>query len=196
MLRTRVLTGSVLALTLALGVGGCSLLPGSGSGPAKSASSPAATPTAAPATGKTIEGTGYSYVVPKGWEKQDNSISASTDTIALDSKETGDFATNVNVIVSSTGAAPASQIEPKIVDQLKGGGATEATVRERITVAGEESAHVAAGLTSSGVTYNIQQYYIPHESSTYVVTFSFGTTVSDADAVDVAESILATWKWS
>jgi len=198
MLRTRFVTGSVLALTLTLGVAGCSLLPGNtGSGAGGSdASSPAATPTAAPATGDTVKGTGYSYVVPKSWEEQDKALAASTDTIALDSKLTGDFSTNVNVVISSSGAASADLIEPRIVKELTGGGATNAKVRERLTIAGAESAHVAARLTNSGVTYNVQQYYIPHDSSTYVVTFSFATTVPDGDAIDIAESVLATWKWS
>jgi len=198
MLRTRFVTGSVLALTLTLGVAGCSLLPGipgSGAG-GQAASSPAATPTAAPATGDTVKGTGYSYVVPKSWEEQDKALAASTDTIALDSKLTGDFSTNVNVVISSSGAASADLIEPRIVKELTGGGATNAKVRERLTIAGAESAHVAARLTNSGVTYNVQQYYIPHDSSTYVVTFSFATTVPDGDAIDIAESVLATWKWS
>ena len=198
MLRTRFVTGSVLALTLTLGVAGCSLLPGNtGSGAGGSnASSPAATPTAAPATGDTVKGTGYSYVVPKSWEEQDKALAASTDTIALDSKLTGDFSTNVNVVISSSGAASADLIEPRIVKELTGGGATNAKVRERLTIAGAESAHVAARLTNSGVTYNVQQYYIPHDSSTYVVTFSFATTVPDGDSIDIAESVLATWKWS
>ena len=196
MLRTRVLTGSVLALTLALGVGGCSLLPGSSSGPAKSSASQAPTPTAAPAAGDTVKGDGYSYAVPEGWKEQDASIAAGTDTIALSSKPTDNFSTNVNVVVSASGAGTPDQIEPELEKQLSSSGAKSAKVRDRLTVAGTESAHGSATLTNSGVTYNVQQYYIPHSGSTYVVTFSFATTVPDADAIDLAESILATWKWS
>lgn len=50
-------------------------------------------------------------------------------------------------------------------------------------------------MTSSGVTYRVHQYYVTKDKQTYIVTFSYDTSVKDADATGIAESVLASWKW-
>lgn len=206
MRRTPALTVSALALTLAFGVVGCSTSSNDDSSPAaesSSSESPSSTPTSesneldvAPAAGALITGDGYTYNVPEGWELQDKSIAPGTDTAAADVTTTTDFANNVNVILSPAGALTPDQVESMAAKELEAAGATDVTVEPRIMFGGKESAHISAGMTASGATYRIHQYYGTNDDQTYIVTFSFGTDVADTEAVEISESILASWTWS
>lgn len=118
------------------------------------------------------------------------------DTLAADLTDADGFADNVNVLLSPAGEITPDQVESQGVDELEAGGASAITVKDRITVAGSESAHLSAGLTSSGVDYQIEQFYLTHDGSTYVVTFSFSPSVADTDRDLLAESVLAGWTWS
>jgi hypothetical protein len=197
MRRTSTLTVSALALTVTLTLVGCSAGDSTSGSSSDSSSSSSHTIDAAPATGPTIEGDGYSYAVPEGWEQQDSSVAPGTDTVALDGTATGDFATNVNVLLSPAGLITPDDVEALAADELEGSGATDVELLDRVTIAGSESAHVTAVLTATGVTYRIHQYYVSDDAQTYVVTFSASDElVSDADAVAIAESVLATWTFS
>lgn len=207
MRRTPALTVSALALTLAFGVVGCSTSPAeedsspaaessSSESPSSSSSSAANELDVAPAAGALITGDGYTYNVPEGWELQDKSIAPGTDTAAADVTTTTDFADNVNVILSPAGALTPEQVEKMAAQELEAAGASDVTVEDRVTFGGKESAHISAGMTASGATYRIHQYYGTNNDQTYIVTFSFGTQVADTEAVEVSESILASWTWS
>jgi hypothetical protein len=151
--------------------------------------------TAAPATGISITGDGYIYSVPEGWELQDPAIAPGTDTIVADMTATGDFANNVNVILNP-GAITMDQVEESAPSQLEASGGSEVSVRDRVNIAGSESAHISAKATADGVSYVVHQYYPTNDDQTYVVTFSYDDTVAEADAISIAESILASWTWS
>ncbi|WP_213816710.1 hypothetical protein [Glaciihabitans sp. dw_435] len=201
---TPTLAVSALVLTVATALAGCSSAsPEPASSSAESvAPSPSTTAAASstldatPAAGDVITGTGYSYAVPKGWGKHDSAAAAGTDSIAIDLAPTGNFANNVNVVLSPAGAVTPAQVEAAAGSELTSSGATGVAVLDRVTVAGSESAHITATMTSSGVTYRIHQYYLSTDKQTYIVTFSYGTSVPDADAIGIAESVLASWKWS
>ena len=66
----------------------------------------------------------------------------------------------------------------------------------RVTVAGSESAHLTAKVTSQGVTYLTDQYMISTDAQTYVLTFSFHATASAADRSAVTQPVLASWSWN
>ena len=198
MRRSSTLTVSALALTVTLTLVGCAAGTSSSDSSSSSSSAPsqASTLDAAPATGPTIEGDGYSYAVPEGWEQQDSAIAAGADTIALDMASTGDFATNVNVVLSPAGLLTADEVESFAGDELEAGGATDVEILDRVIVGGSESAHVTAALIASDVAYRIHQYYASSATQTYVITFSFSEdVVSDDDALAIAESVLASWVW-
>jgi hypothetical protein len=186
-----VLVAAAIALT------GCSLLPGGPpADPAPSAPS-LPTSTAAPATGNTISGDGYSYQVPDGWAVPDAPIPGfDPDSIAIDQTDDDGFSDNVNVILSPAGALSSDQVESIGVSELEGVGATEVQVNARLSVAGAESAHLSALFSSNGTEYRIEQYYPTHSGQTYVVTFSFSESVPQADRVALAESVLASWAWA
>ncbi|CAN7228147.1 hypothetical protein LJR186_000850 [Microbacterium foliorum] len=151
---------------------------------------------AAPATGETITGDGYTYVVPEGWAVPDQEIAGfSPDTLAANRQDTDGFADNVNVLESPAGLVTPDLVESAGVTELEGAGATDIVVNDRVTIADSESAHLSASMTSEGTTYSVEQYYVSTDDQTYVVTFSFSDTVTPDERQAVAESILVTWTW-
>lgn len=190
----------VVVLAASLALAGCSTGGASTTSDTSSAAEPSGGSSAEPSTtsaaGATITGTGYTYVVPEGWGEADGSVASQSDSLAGDLTDDDGFADNVNVILSPAGEVTPDQVESGGADELKNAGATDVTVRDRVNVAGSESAHLSAGFTSSGATYQIEQYYLTNNGQTFVVTFSFSPTVSEADRDAVAQSILATWMWT
>lgn len=149
--------------------------------------------TVAPATGETFEGTGYTFTAPEGWADITAELAGSgVDFAAGDANDADGFADNLNVVISPAGAVSADEIEPAAKGELETQ-ATDVTVRDRVMVAGSEAAHLSAVLASEGTDYQIEQYYVASSDQTFVVTFSFSPTVSEADRNDLALSVLATW---
>lgn len=150
-----------------------------------------------PATGETITGSAYTYVAPEGWGVPTESVPGFTpDTLVASLQDTDGFADNLNTLKSPAGVVTPDVVESAGVDELKGVGATEVTVNDRVTVAGSESAHLSALLTNSGTTYAVEQYYVSDDDQTFVVTFSFSDTVPADERVRLAESVLVTWTWA
>jgi hypothetical protein len=148
-----------------------------------------------PATGVAITGTGYTFNAPDGWSVSP-SVPNGVDSVAVDLADADGFTDNVNVLLSPAGEITPEQVESAGAAELEGVGATNIEVRPRVNVAGAESAHLTAELSSSGVTYLFDQYYATNAGQTYVITFSFSDTVSQGDREALAESVLASWTWS
>ncbi|MFG6445898.1 hypothetical protein ACFXP7_11330 [Microbacterium sp. P06] len=194
MRRTPILATVALALVLA----GCSS-PAAPEAEQTEMSSPSATATTTTPTaaGDVQQGDGYSYTAPEGWgipEGQEKP--AGVDTIAADLEDTDGFADNVNVVLSPSGEVTTEQVETLGVQELEGGGATGVEVLDRVEIAGVESSHLTALLSSEGTEYRIEQYYPTNAGQTYVVTFTFNDTVDEADRDALAQSVLATWEWA
>jgi hypothetical protein len=189
---TRALPRLVLVAATALVLAGCSIT----APPSPDPQTEAPTSDAAPATGDLITGDGYSYHVPEGWGLPPQDLGTGSDTLALDLADDDGFKDNVNVLLSPAGEITADQVEAAGPPELESSGATDIEVRPRVAIAGEESAHLAAVFTQGTATYQIDQYYPTHEGQTYVVTFSFSQTVSQADREALAESVLASWAWA
>jgi len=196
---------SAVALTLALGLAGCATEPANSDSTSSESSAPSNSSSAssqpadtgvAPATGSVVSGDGYSYTIPVGWAQQDAALAPGTDTVAADGAPTGPFANNVNVVLSPAGAFTPDNVEAAAGNELETAGATEVQVLDRVTVAGEETAHVTAVMTVSDLTYRIHQYYVTSDDQTYVVTFSAAVDVPDEEMISTAESVLATWTWA
>ena len=196
----RIHRAATLLLIASVALAGCSTPAPTGSPSSSSTSAPDTAPDTAPevapAAGETVTGTGYSFSVPENWGVPPDSESMGADTIAADLTDADGFADNVNVLLSPAGEITPDQVESEGVDELEGGGATGVTVKERITIAGSESAHLSAALTSDGVDYQIEQFYLTRDGSTYVVTFSFSADVAEAERDALAEAVLATWTWN
>ena len=199
------ISGLTLAASLALvGCSDSSATEPSESAPAATQASEAAAAPASdagagaePAAGKTIEGTGYSFVVPEGWAVPEGSdAQEGVDTLAADLTDKDGFADNVNVVLSPAGEVTPDQVESKGVKELENAGAKDVTVRDRVTIAESESAHLSAVFPNNADEYQIDQYYVGHDKQTYIVTFSFSPTVSEADRDKLSASVLATWSWA
>jgi hypothetical protein len=191
----RLLSVTVLALATSLALVGCSLPAGpSEPDPGTTKSSE---PDVAPATGETIVGDGYTFVAPAGWAApKDFEKPAGIDVLVANLADVDGFADNVNVLLSPSGEVTPEQIESQGAAELEGAGATNVTVRDRVMVAGAESARISAVFTSGSTQYQIEQVYATRAGQTYVVTFSFSTTVSEADRSALTRSVLATWSWT
>ena len=150
---------------------------------------------AAPATGETITGTGYSFQVPEGWGVPEGMNQPGLDSVAIDLNDTDGFSDNVNVIVSPAGELSVEQIEQLAAQEIEASGGTEVEFLDRITIDGSLSPHLTGVYSASGATYRIDQYYPTVPGQTYIVTFSFNDTLSQADRDAVAHSILASWKF-
>ena len=195
---------AALLLAAALTLTGCStLIPtaqetsGSSSAPSESEETTANELDAAPATGDTITGDGYSFAVPEGWADPQQEIPGfDPDSFAANMQDTDGFADNVNVLKSPAGFVSADQVETLGLKELETVGATDVAVNDRVSVAGSESAHISAAMTSDGVSYVVDQYYVSTDDQTYIVTFSFSDTVPAAERQQISESILVTWTWA
>ncbi len=202
--RMRTLTRRVAALAIVstLSLAGCG--GGGGEDQGSDADSTSATKKAAAgdvdaADGDTIKGDGYSFTVPTNWEvpTQDIPGTEQTDTFAADLTDTDGFADNVNVIrLDPAPIDDLDDLEDGLVKELEGAGSSDVTVRDRIDVDGDEAVHIASGQNQQGATYLTEQYNAIHDDVSYVITFSFSDSVSQADRDAVAGSVLTTWQWA
>lgn len=209
----RLLHVSVIALAASLALAGCSSTTSasssqtsstvaqasesSGARAVESNNPQASDPGAAPASGDKITGSGYSIVVPEGWTKPDQDpAQQGLDVVVVNRNDTDGFADNVNVLLSPAGKVTPEQVESQGVKEIKDAGATDVVIRPRTTVAGSESAHLSAMFSHSGAKYQIEQFYQTHGEQTFITTFSFSTTVSQADRDALCDSVLKTWSWA
>lgn len=190
---------ALLSFAAALAVSGCAA-----SAPADdAAASPAPetapeSPSVTPADGETVESDAYAFQVPEGWgfpEEAPPGYDATMFAADLDDLEDG-FSDNVNIITSPAGEIAPEQVETDGVAELEAAKATDVTVRDRVTAAGVESAHLTAGFSAEGVDYTIDQYYLTDAGQTHIVTFSFSPDVPQEERDELAASVLATWTWN
>lgn len=176
-------------LAVVLVCAGCSEEPSTGG---TSRASPPAS------SGPTISGTGYSYEAPEDWGPSPQDIPGfDPDSYAVDLQDSDDgFTDNVNVILSPDGEITAEQAEATAEDELTAGGFTDVSVHDRVTVAGSESAHVTASASMNDTDYAIEQFYPTADGQTFVVTFSFSTSVAESDRTEVTDAVLSSWAWA
>ncbi len=179
---------SALAVVVALLLTGCSAQP-------QTQEDAPAVSGIAPASGPVVSGDGYSFNAPEGWEETDPSGAPGTDVIAWDANPEGDFADNVNVVISPAGLVPLDAVEAGTVQELEAVGAENITVKDRLTLNGAELTHLAASMTVQGLTYQAEQFAINSDSQTYLITFSFRESVPESERVELAESVLVTWSF-
>ncbi|MDF8263791.1 hypothetical protein [Luteipulveratus flavus] len=163
-----------------------------------SPSSAAPSTSVAPAQGARITGTkrDYSFSAPKGWSDAKGKV-PNADAVAINFLDRDGFADNINVIrQEGTGGTTLDLVELASKRQLEAAGAKNVKVLPRTTVAGTEASRTSSALTSGTQSYLIDQAYILRGKNSYVVTFSFSPSVSEADRNKVIAPVLASWKWS
>lgn len=194
---SRLLKVSTITLATSLALAGCATASAPKAAESVSVSAQAPEPAVAPATGTKITGTGYSFVVPEGWDRPgENLAQEGIDTIAADLKDTDGFSDNINVLLSPAGKVTPKQVESQGLKELEDSGAKDAKKHDRVTIGDSESAHLSALFPSEAGEYQIEQFYVSSKEQTYVVTFSFSPSVSEADRDALSNSVLATWSWT
>lgn len=189
-------TAAITLLTL-LTLTGCSS--GSDSDGGKSGDKQTSAPEVEAADGLTVEGTGYTYVVPDGWKTPDEDIAGTeqTDTFAADFDDKDGFADNINVIrLDPAPVEDLDDLEKALIAELEGSSAKNVTARDRLEIDGTAAVHIASLNTLQGKDYLTEQYNAIRDGVSYVITFSYSPDVSENDRDEVAQSVLSTWKWS
>lgn len=144
-----------------------------------------------------IGGSGYAYEVPKGWGQPLQDVPGfDFDSWAVDFRDNDGFSDNINVILSPLGEVAVEQVEEAVEGELSASGAEDISVNDRVTVAGKESAHVTATMSINGKGYTIDQFYTTDNDQTFIVTFSFSTSVGADDRAKVTDAVLASWTWT
>ncbi|MET0821635.1 MAG: hypothetical protein ABWY58_11775 [Aeromicrobium sp.] len=149
-----------------------------------------------PATGDVITADGFSFKAPAGWTDAKDAF-PSAAAVAANRQDTDGFSDNINVISDPTVVgADLDALESSAEKVLTGADAKDVEVEDPYEIDGEEAARISAVLEQSGVKYHTEQFAVDHDGKGYVVTFSFSDSVSDDDRDKLAESVIATWKWS
>jgi hypothetical protein len=199
-------TSAVVLLVTALALTGCAAPSGDAGKDEKTTteSSASAEPDAgaareldaAPATGETVSGTGYTFVAPQGWGMPAGGIPGfDPDAFVANLQDADGFTDNLNIILSPIGPFTPDQIEATALVELKAT-ATDVEVKERVMIGGVESVHVGAAMAVGETSSAVEQYYVSSDEEGYVVTFGFSETVPEADREALAESVLVTWEWN
>jgi len=146
--------------------------------------------------GDVIDGEGYTYAIPEGWEDvSDEPASAQADSAVRVSDPEGTFGTNVNVIVSpSGGVTDIESLRDQFKQQIEGMVDSEVEEVEDITIAGEPAIGQTASTDQQGETLVFTQYFVAHGDNIYAVTL----TSPEADAANgqaALDSILSSWTW-
>lgn len=154
--------------------------------------------TDAPA-GDSIDGDGYTYAIPDGWEDvSDDPASAQADSAVRVSDPTAAFGTNVNVIVGASQCVSAGEDIETGRDCFKQEieGLVDSPVEELsdITIDGETAIGQTASTEQQGETLVFTQYFAAHEDNVFVVTLTAPQSEADAGA-SALDSIISSWAW-
>ncbi len=162
--------------------------PPSPTDPTESSSAPA---------GDTINGQGYTYAIPDGWEDVSNEGSASQADSAVRVKDSGGgFGTNVNVIATpAQGVGDIESLRDTFAQQIQRLVDSKVQRIDDTTVDGEQAIGQTATKKQSGETLVFTQYFTAHNDTVYAVTL----TAPQADAANgkqALDSILTSWSWT
>jgi len=152
--------------------------------------------TTEPAEGETIDGEGYTYAIPEGWEDiSEEPEAAAADSFVRVSDASQGFGTNINVIVSPSGGATDIEAARESFKQgLETVADSPVEQVENISIDGETAIGHTATADQQGRTLVFTQYATLHEESLYIVTL----TAPEDDAEDgraALDTVLTSWAW-
>ena len=187
----------LLVLTLGA-LGGCS----GGSPDADSSPAPRVTdsspPTSDPTEGVPVEGDGYSLTAPPGWADSTDKVKenfAQVDVAAGDTSVDGDFADNVNVIVSDKRRIRTQRKAERILrDELQLVG-RKVRIEEPGELDGEVAYHATARLKVGRIKVRTTQFFAQHDKTWYLVTFSYGPNTDAGTEAEEISLMLDSWSW-
>lgn len=187
---TRRPVAACATVLLVLGLASC----GSDDGSSDPESSASATPSAEAATGDVVEEEAFSYTMPEGWAELDEPRAV---TAAADENDDDGFRDNLNAVEDAMVAQMSGdELTDSVVQSLESAGVKEVTVRDAVTIDGEEAIHVASVFSINDNDYRTEQYAVAHDGAGYVITFSHSMETTQAERDEVDRSVLATWTWA
>lgn len=150
---------------------------------------------AAPATGTTFEGTGYSIVVPEKWEQM--SMTGYEFVIYCTVENGSEFTENMNVLredLSAYGSMSLDDYAKAAMNQFEKTPGYTITSSEKRLVNGEPVFIINSTVTQNGASYQCEQMAVVVDKTAYVITYS-GDTDGGFSAVQAdAEAIMASFK--
>ena len=154
-------------------------------------------PTESPTTtsGDTIDGEGYTYAIPDGWEDVGDEATTAQADSAVRVTEPDGFGTNINVIVTpSAGTTDVESLRETFKKQIKGLVDTKVEEVDNITIDGESAIGQTASADEQGETLVFTQYFVAHDNNVYAVTLTApeGNAEEGRAALD---SVLTSWAW-
>lgn len=190
---------AVATATLLVGCGGSdSDSDSEGSDPASSSSASADSSTetsAEAASGEEVSTDDFSFTAPEGWEDatgQNQAGGISPEVQYVEGDPQG-FATNLNVVREPNGFEGSSEEYADANIQAITSGGYESV--EKQGTFGDFVAVSAAG-NQNGTAFLLRQYYAARDGEGWVMTFTYPEGTSEADQVELAESVMQTWKWA
>lgn len=150
---------------------------------------------AEPASGDEVSTDDFSFTAPEGWEDatgQNQAAGITPEVQYVDGDPEG-FATNLNVVREPNGFEGTSdEYADANIQAITSGGYQSV---EKQGTFGDFVAVTAAG-NQNGTTFLLRQYYAARDGEGWVVTFTYPDDTSEADQVELAESVMQTWKWA
>jgi hypothetical protein len=174
-----------------------------------SASDTASSPTAAPAGGTKMTGTGYTYSLPDGWTDISTDLKASQpgiDTGGRAAPATPPFTANLNTLTTPSDfkGVPTSSDLDALAKQIKAEVATlspDAKTLPHIKIDGSPAVHQEGDATSKdaqgkAVKFFLVQYFVVHSGKNYGLTFAFPTDSTAGARDKIVQPVLASFKFS
>lgn len=158
---------------------------------------------AQPATGKSVEGTGYSYKLPNGWEDITSQLKATqpgVDSGGRATPPTDPFTANLNTLTTPNqvqDARPSLDDLKVVAAQIKKEIAPlspDAKLLSPVSVDGVPTVRQEGPANNSGAKFYLEQYWMVTPGSSYGFTFAFPRSTSSAERDKVVGSVLASVK--
>jgi PsbP len=148
--------------------------------------------------GGTIEGNGYSYAIPEGWDDatEDASGTEGIDSAVRADDDDGGFRSNVLVEVQpAAGASDPQEIRAQWEANI--GGAVDATPEQiaSATIDGQEALGVRVETEREGISVVQYAYLAINEGQIYSIAMSANLEAED-EATEELNQLLDSWSWT
>lgn len=154
------------------------------------------TESATTTSGDTIDGDGYTYAIPEGWEDVGEEAATAQADSAVRVTDAGGFGTNINVIVAPAppGGDDIESLREQFQQQIEGMVDTKVEALENITVDGETAIGQTASADQQGQTLIFTQYFVPHDGNLYAITLTAPEDNAEEGRAAL-DSVVSSWAW-
>lgn len=154
------------------------------------------TPSTDSPAGDNIDGEGYTYAIPQGWEDVgDEPTSAQADSAVRVSDSGGSFGTNINIIITpSGGVTDLESLRDTFKRQIEGIVDSPVEEVDDVVIDGEPAIGQTASADQQGTKLVFTQYFVAHEDNIFAVTLTAPQAETE-NGTAALQSILSSWIW-